>query len=81
MSCKSSEQQKGVDMAEVTTSRAAEILGTNQRTIQRRVDDGTLPARRQGLKGIAYIRIEDLKAFAAQYGYRFDEARATQETE
>lgn len=64
-------------MAEVTTAKAAEILATNQRTIQRRVDDGTLPARRQGLKGIAYIQLDDLKAFATRYGYRYDEAKAT----
>ncbi len=63
-------------MEEVTTAQAAEILNTTQRTIQRRVDDGHLPARRQGLKQAAFISVEDLRVFAAQYGYRFDEAKA-----
>lgn len=63
-------------MAEVTTSGAAEILATNQRNVQRRISDGTLQARRQGPKGIAYIQLDDLRAFAKQYGYRFDEAKA-----
>lgn len=63
-------------MAEVTTAKAAEILATNRRTIQRRVDDGSLPARKQGLKGIAYIELEDLRSFAERYGYRFNESIA-----
>lgn len=63
-------------MTEVTTSRAAEILETNQRTIQRRVDDGTLKARRQGMRGIAYIDVNDLRDFAKRYGYNFNEAKA-----
>ena len=67
-------------MTEVTTGKAAEIIQTNQRTVQRRVDDGTLPARRQGLKGIAYIRIDDLKAFAEKYNYHFDEAKVVELT-
>ena len=65
-------------MAEVTTAKAAEILSTTQRTIQRRVDDGTLPARRQGIQQAAYIDLEDLRAFATQYGYRFDDEAAKQ---
>lgn len=65
-------------MAEVTTAKAAEILATNRRTIQRRVDDGSLPARKQGLKGIAYIELEDLRSFAERYGYRFNESIAQQ---
>ncbi len=68
-------------MAEVTTAEAAEILSTTQRTIQRRVDDGHLPARRQGLKQTAYIDLDTLRAFAKQYGYRFDEAKANAVTE
>lgn len=67
-------------MAEVTTAKAAEILSANQRTIQRRVDDGKLPARKQGLRGIAYISLDDLRAFAQQYGYRYNEELAEEST-
>lgn len=68
-------------MTEVTTAQAAEILSTTQRTIQRRVDDGHLPARRQGLKQAAYIELDDLKAFAEKYGYRFNEVEAAKLTQ
>jgi len=65
-------------MTEVTASKAAEILATNRRAVQRRVAEGLLPARRQGPKGIAYIEVDDLRKFAKKYGYRFDEAKAAQ---
>lgn len=65
-------------MTEVTAAKAAEILAANKRTILRRVEDGLLPARRQGLKGIAYIQLDDLRAFATKYGYRFDEKKAAE---
>ncbi len=68
-------------MAEVTIAKAAEILDANERTIKRRVDDKLLPARLQGLKRIAYIDLDDLRAFAQEYGYRFDEAKAKQYAE
>lgn len=63
-------------MAEVTATQAAEILSTSHMTIHRRVDDGTLPARRQGLARIVKIDVRDLKRFAEKYGYRFDEKLA-----
>ena len=67
------------DMAtEVTASQAAEILSISYVTIHRRVDDGTLRARRQGLNRMIMIDIEDLRSFANQYGYRFDEAKAAE---
>ncbi len=66
------------NMAEVTTTQAAEILAANKRTIKRRVDDGLLPARKQGLRGIAYIELEDLRTFAERYGYRYNDALAKQ---
>lgn len=65
-------------MAEVTAQQAAEILSTSHMTIHRRVDDGTLPARRQGLARIVRIDVDDLKRFANEYGYRFDEKLATE---
>jgi hypothetical protein len=67
---------KESNMTEVTVAQAALILSANKRTIARRVEDRTLPARRQGIKHIAYISLEDLRAFAQQYGYRFNEKLA-----
>jgi len=65
-------------MAEVSAPQAAEILGTSHPTIFRRVDDGTLPARRQGMKKEIWIDVEELRRFATEHGYRFDEALAQQ---
>ena len=67
---------KGNGMAEVTATQAAEILSTSHMTIHRRVDDGLLPARRQGLNRIVKIDVKDLQRFAKEYGYRFDEKLA-----
>lgn len=61
---------------EVTASQAADILSISYVTIHRRVDDGALSARRQGLNRMIMIDIEELRRFAKQYGYRFDEAVA-----
>lgn len=63
-------------MAEVTGPQAAEILSTSHPTIFRRVDDGTLPARREGIKQAIYVEVDTLRQFAKRYGYRFDEALA-----
>jgi hypothetical protein len=58
---------------EVTASQAAEIISTSYVTIHRRVDDGLLQARRQGLNRMIMIEIEELRRFANEYGYRFNE--------
>ena len=65
-------------MAEVTAPQAAEILSTSYMTIHRRVDDGTLNARREGVKGILRIDVDELRRFANKFGYRFDERLAKQ---
>lgn len=64
-------------MAEVTAPEAAEIIDASYPTIYRRVEDGTLPARRVGFRRDIRIEINDLRAFAEKLGYRFDEAAAT----
>ena len=63
---------KGIDMATVTASQAAEILSTSHMTIHRRVDDGLLPARREGLARIIRIELDDLRKFAREYNYAFN---------
>lgn len=66
-------------MAEVTAPQAAEIIGKSLMTVHRKVDDGSLPARQEGTgKKYVYISLDDLRAFAVQYGYRLDESLAAQ---
>jgi hypothetical protein len=65
-------------MVEVTAPQAAEILDISHVTIFRRVEDGSLPARREGLRGLIMIDVEELRRFAAQYGYRVNDAKVTQ---
>lgn len=66
---------------EVTASQAAEILSISYVTIHRRVDDGVLQARRQGLNRMIMIDMNALRSFATQYGYRFDEEIAARYSE
>lgn len=67
-------------MPEVNGPQAAEIIGKSVVTIHRKVDDGVLPARREGTgeRRFLYIDLEDLRQFAKKYGYRFDEKKAAQ---
>lgn len=65
-------------MADVTSTQAAAIIGTSHVTIHRRVDDGLLKGRRQGLNRQIWVNVDDLREFAAQYGYKFDENLARQ---
>lgn len=69
-------------MVEVNGPQAAEILAVSIQTIHNKVDSGALPAREQGTgtRKYLYIDIDTLRKFAAQYGYRFDEAKAKQYT-
>lgn len=65
-------------MAEVTGPQAAEILNTSHPTIFRRVEDGSLPARREGLRRDIFIDVDELRRFAEKFGYRFNESLAKQ---
>jgi len=69
-------------MAEVTGPQAAAIIAMSIYTIHRKVDAGLLPAREQGTgqRKFLYIDIDDLRKFAQQYGYRFNEAKAKEFT-
>ena len=60
-------------MATVTATQAAEILSISHMTIHRRVDDGLLPARREGVARIIKIELDDLRSFAKEYNYAFNE--------
>ncbi len=66
-----------MQMAEVNAVQAAKILGKSLPTIHRKVDAGELPARQEGTnRKFIFIDVKDLRKFAQQYGYRFDEALA-----
>jgi hypothetical protein len=69
-------------MPEVTAPQAAEIIGKHLITIHRKVDEGFLPARQEGTgeRKFIYVQIDDLRRFAAEYGYRFNEDIAAQYT-
>lgn len=68
-------------MAEVSSADAAGIIGTSDVTIRRAVYAERLPARREGLRKKIWIDIDDLRSFAEEYQYRFDEEVARQITQ
>lgn len=61
---------------EVSARQAGLILGTSNKTVWKRVQDGKLPARLQGDKRLIFIEIGDLRAYAQENGYRFNEEMA-----
>lgn len=65
-------------MPEVSGSHAADIIGVDRSTIRRYVDRGLLKARRAGVRNIVRIEIEDLREFAKEQEFRFNEELAKQ---
>ena len=65
-------------MTEISSSQAGNVLGISLMTIHRRVEDGSLPARREGVRRDIKIDLDDLRRFATAFGYRFDEHIAQQ---
>jgi predicted site-specific integrase-resolvase len=63
-------------MATVTAPQAAEILSTSRVTVFRWVDEGLLPADRMTRRNIIAIDLDNLRRFAKENGYRFNEALA-----
>lgn len=68
-------------MAEVNTKQAAALINTSYMTIHRRANDGTLRVRRVGVHRDLRIDLDDLRAFAQKYDYRFNEELAKRYTE
>lgn len=58
---------------ELTSPQAAEILGVTEATIRNWVKRGALIGRRVGLRRYVRVNVDDLRVFAAQYGYTIDE--------
>lgn len=65
-------------MPEVTLTQAAEIVSKDRVTVFRWVEQGMLPARREGLRRDIYIEVENLQKFATDNGYRYDTNLALQ---
>lgn len=65
-------------MPEVSSVNAARIINTSDVTIRRYVYGGLLPARRQGLRKIMHIEVDELRKFAQEHQYRFDEKLAAE---
>jgi len=58
---------------EISAANAARVVHKNKETIRRWVNGNLLPYRKEGLRGDIKINIDDLRKFAQEYGYRFDE--------
>ena len=58
---------------EISAADAARIVHKNKETIRRWVNGNLIPHRKEGLRGDIKIDIDDLRKFAVNYGYRFDE--------
>lgn len=65
-------------MARVTAPQAADILSTTRVTVFRWVDEGLLSADRVTRRNIIMIDVDDLKRFAKENGYTFNEDLAEQ---
>ena len=63
-------------MPELSSEGAAQVIGTSSLTIRRYVDREMLPARKQGIRGIIRIETDDLKSFAEEYGFRYNDQLA-----
>ena len=68
-------------MPELSSTAAAQVIGTSVPTIHRYIDRDLLPARQQGLRGIIRINTDDLKTFAEEYGFRYNDHLAATLTE
>ena len=65
-------------MPEVSSVDAARIIRVSEVTIRRHVYGERLPARREGLLKRIFIEVDDLRALAEKYHYRFDETLAAE---
>lgn len=63
-------------MPDVSSAEAAQIIGISSQTIRRLIDRELLPARKQGLRGLVRVELDDLRKFAEEYNYKFDDRLA-----
>lgn len=67
-------------MPEVSSVDAGRIIYKSHETIRRHVNSGKLVARREGPRGTIWVDIEELRKFAVEYRYRFNEELVAQIT-
>lgn len=67
-------------MPEVSGKEAGQIIGISHDTILRCVNKGLLTARREGVRREIRIDMGELRRFAEEYQYRFNEDLARQLT-
>lgn len=66
-------------MTRISSHDAARLLGgVSSETIRDYIEEGLLPAKRIGLRGLYKIEIADLRAFAEQHDRYFDHELADQ---
>ena len=65
-------------MTTVSTSEAGRIVQVNRETVRRWVHEGRVSAQRAGLRGDFRVDVDDLRKFAGQYNYPFNEDLAKQ---
>lgn len=58
---------------ELSSTQAAKIIGVSEPTIRQYVERGLLLGRRMGIRRIVRIKPDDLRVFAMEYGYTFDD--------
>ena len=63
-------------MPEVSGASAGRIIGVSDRTVHRHILANRLNARREGLDKTWWIDTSDLRKFAQEYNYRFNEELA-----
>lgn len=67
-------------MRGLSAIQAGKIIGVTHATIHNYVKRGVLLARRVGVRRIIRIDVEDLRKFAEQYQFDFDEQLARELT-
>ncbi len=58
---------------ELSTRQAGAVIGVSQITVIANIKRGTLAARIFGFKRVMRINVEELRRFAAEYGYTVNE--------
>jgi len=65
-------------MPEISSEDAARLIGLTRQSIRAHVEHGRLAARRVGPRRVVKIELDDLRQFARQYQYTFNETLASQ---
>lgn len=65
-------------MSQVSTVSAGRIINRSDQTIRRYVKSGDLKAEREGPSKDIWIEIDELRRFAKEFNFRFNEELAAQ---